>query len=94
MYEELVKRLRNAAQWADKGLVITPSVCLEAADAIEDMNRSIDSLEADNESLCQKIEELRNRIDRAIDLYNRNIEKTAMYEALAGISQEPPKEET
>lgn len=37
MYDELVKRLRNAAQWADKGLVITPSVCLEAADAIEEL---------------------------------------------------------
>lgn len=37
MYDELVKRLRNAAQWADKGLVITPSVCLEAAKAIEEL---------------------------------------------------------
>ena len=35
MYDELVKRLRNAAQWEDIGLVITPSICLEAADAIE-----------------------------------------------------------
>lgn len=40
------------------------------------------------------IEELESRIARAIDLYNRNVEKTAMYEALAGISPEPPKEET
>lgn len=38
MYDELVKRLRNAAQWANKGLVITPSVCLEAADAIEELS--------------------------------------------------------
>lgn len=38
------------------------------------------------------IEELSRRIDRAVDLYNRNVEKTAMYEALAGISPEPPKE--
>jgi len=37
IYEELVKRLRNAAQWSDKGLVITPSICLEAADAIEEL---------------------------------------------------------
>lgn len=35
MYEELVKRLKIAAQWADKGLLITPSLCFEAADAIE-----------------------------------------------------------
>lgn len=39
------------------------------------------------------IEELSKRIDRAIDLYNRNIEKTAIYEALLGISPESPKEE-
>ena len=39
MYDELVKRLRISAQWADKGLVITPSVCLEAADAIEELMR-------------------------------------------------------
>ena len=39
MYEELIKKLRNAAQWADKGLVITPSVCLEAADAIEVLSK-------------------------------------------------------
>ena len=40
------------------------------------------------------IEELNRRIDRAIELYNRNVEKSAMYEALAGISPEPPKEES
>ena len=39
MYDELVKRLRNAAKWADKGLVITPSVCMEAADAIEELSK-------------------------------------------------------
>lgn len=40
------------------------------------------------------IEELSKRIDHAVDLYNRNIEKTAMYEALLGIEPEPPKEES
>ena len=40
MHDDLVKRLRNAAQWADKGLVITPSVCLEAADAIEELSKA------------------------------------------------------
>lgn len=39
------------------------------------------------------IEELNKRIDRAINLYNRNVEKTAIYEALIGISPEPPKED-
>jgi len=38
MYDELVKRLRNAAHLADKGLVILPSVCLDAADAIEELS--------------------------------------------------------
>ena len=33
-YEDLIKRLRHVAQLADKGLVIMPSVCLEAANAI------------------------------------------------------------
>ncbi|MBQ3850295.1 MAG: hypothetical protein II747_07575 [Clostridia bacterium] len=40
------------------------------------------------------IEELQTRIDRAVGLYNKNVEKTAMYETLIGISPEPPKEET
>ena len=38
-YEELIKRLRISAQWADKGLVIMPSICLEAADAIEVLSK-------------------------------------------------------
>lgn len=40
------------------------------------------------------ITELQGRIERAINLYNRNVEKTAMYEVLEGISPEPPKEAT
>jgi hypothetical protein len=40
MHDKLVKRLRNAAQLADKGLVILPSVCLEAADAIENTSKA------------------------------------------------------
>ncbi len=40
------------------------------------------------------IEELSRRIERAVDLYNRNVEKTAIYEALIGLSPEPPKEDT
>ena len=47
--------------------------------------------------LCQEaadaIEELSKRIDRAVELYNRGVEKSAMWEALEGISPEPPKEE-
>ena len=39
------------------------------------------------------IEELSKRIDRAVELYNRGVERSAMYEALVGIAPEPPKEE-
>lgn len=74
MYEELIMRLRNMA--TNDGNIKSNYIgltLLQAADAIEGLNR---------------------RIDRAIELYNRNVEKSAMYEALAGISPEPPKEET
>lgn len=39
-YEDLIKRLRISAQLANKGLVITPSICLEAADAIEEFSKT------------------------------------------------------
>jgi hypothetical protein len=39
MYDELIKRLKDVARWADEGWVITPSVCLEAADAIEELSK-------------------------------------------------------
>lgn len=42
---------------------------------------------------ADSIEELSKRIDRAVSLYNLNVEKTAMYEALVGLSPEPPNEE-
>lgn len=40
------------------------------------------------------IEELSKRIGRTVELYNRGVERSAMYEALMGIAPEPPKEET
>lgn len=46
-----------------------------------------------HEAAADAIEELSRRIDRAVDLYNRNVEKTAMYEALIGLSPEPSKED-
>lgn len=58
MYDELVKRLRNAAQWADKGLVITPSVCLEAADAIEKMSMRLHGDEAAIAGMKREIESM------------------------------------
>jgi len=39
MHDELVNRLKIAAEWAGKGFCITPSLCLEAADAIEELIR-------------------------------------------------------
>ena len=46
-----------------------------------------------HEAAADAIENLSRRIERAVDLYNRNVEKTAMYEALIGLSPEPPQEE-
>lgn len=83
-YDELVKRLRcqlygncpACVNWyteeVEPNLWRERCLAIDAADALEEMNR---------------------RIDRAIELYNRNVEKSAMYEALAGISPESPKEE-
>ena len=85
MYDELVKRLRNCTSDTVEDCAGCPyqggykgTYC---------MNGLI-------EEAANAIEEMNRRIGRAIELYNRNIEKTAMYEALAGISPEPPKEET
>ena len=45
------------------------------------------------EEAADAIEKLSKRIDRAMELYNRGVERSAMYEALVGIAPEPPKEE-
>lgn len=37
MHNELVNRLKIAAEWAGNGFRITPSLCLEAANAIEEL---------------------------------------------------------
>lgn len=67
--DELIKRLRNAAQWADKGLVITPSVCLEAADAIEELVRK----EKFHAFLWNTIQP--NEMEQYISMYNAGNEK-------------------
>ena len=41
-YDGLIKRLQNAAMWADKGLAIPPSLVLQAADAIEKLVLKLD----------------------------------------------------
>ena len=50
MHEDLVKALRTG--YCEHKLLN------EAADAIEEMQRCIDGIEADNDSLCAKLEEL------------------------------------
>lgn len=79
MHDELVKQLRNCA---------TQAAPCNTCGLIEDSSCS-DTL---MKQAADAIEELNRRIDRAIEIYNRNVEKSAMYEALVGISPEPPKE--
>lgn len=54
MYNELIKNLRAVNEY-DTGYA---KLIYDAADAIEEMNKCIDGIEADNESLCKQIEEL------------------------------------
>ncbi len=83
MYSELVKRLRNCAS----DTVEDCAGCLYQGGykGTYCMNGLITEA-------ADAIEELNRRIDRAIELYNRDVEKSAMYEALVGISPELPKE--
>ena len=89
MYEELIKRLREeASSWCINCCYRTGECICTAPD---DSKRDCDiysKLEA-----ADAIEELNRRIGRAVELYNRNVEKSAMYEALAGISPKPKEDE-
>lgn len=77
MYEEQVKLFRYCAE-AD---------CTECAVAGCTGTREF------LKEAANIIEELSKRIDRAVELYNCGVEKSAMYEALMGIAPESPKEE-
>lgn len=79
MYSELVKRLRRCSEFRCRGC------------EYENITPCRTKL---NDEAADAIEELNRRIDQAIEFYNRDVEKSAMYEALMGISPEPPKEET
>lgn len=81
MYEKLVESLRNCV--ADEN-----GCCFQCP---EDCNGPCQ--ENLMTEAADAIEEMNRRIGRAIELYNRNVEKSAVYEALIGISPEPPKEE-
>lgn len=82
-YEELVNSLKNCVYIPCDGA--QKEKCLAGRE--DDCRRELMAIAAN------AIEELQTRIDLAVGLYNRNVEKTAMYEALIGISPEPPKEE-
>lgn len=84
MYDDLVKRLRNC---------ISDTVEDCAGCPYQGGYKGTYCMNGLISEAADAIEEMNRRIGRAIELYNRNVEKSAMYEALAGISPEPPKEE-
>ena len=92
MYEELVKRLKIFAQWADKGLRIPLSICLEAADAIDKLVKICNSILSKHEEAAEAvIYEYSGHIDEDIDELHKEIEN---YKAQINGGTEPPKEET
>ncbi len=61
MYENLLKRLRKAHErqlWMTTPDDTVRTLFSESADAIVEMQRCLDGIEADNDSLCAKLEEL------------------------------------
>lgn len=77
MYEDLVKQLRFCY------CAVTCEGCPYGFGGCEE-----DLMK----NAAKAIEEQNRRIDRAVDIYNRNVEKTAMFEVLIGLSPELPKE--
>lgn len=53
MYEDLIKKLRECNHFAVNKVI----------DAMQDMNKCLDGVSADNDSLCQKIEDLNKEIE-------------------------------
>ena len=87
MYEELIESSRACASGYN-GNCDRCLFCGMSNDKDGDCYQQLHKAAAD------AIEELSRRIDLAVDLYNRNVEKTAMmYEALIGLSPEPSKED-
>lgn len=92
MHEELVERLKIAADWAGKGFCITPSLCIEAADAIENlMNISNSILSKYKIAADTVIWEYSVKIDEDSDKLLKEIER---YKAQINGDARPPKEET
>ena len=85
-YERIVKSLRFCMRLEEPAFE-----CIEMdGGCCDSIGRCIPHL---MDEAANAIEELSRRIERAVDLYNRNVEKTAMYEALIGLSPEPSKED-
>lgn len=64
MSDELIKRLRSASRWAEYGLIIPPSICLEAADVIEALIGEVEEYKAAYK------EEHEKRISESKELYD------------------------
>ena len=59
MFEELIKKLQIQSTGFVSGDTIR-----EAAAAIEEMNQCLDGISADNDSLCQKIDDLNKEVEQ------------------------------
>lgn len=85
MYEKLIQSLRHCVECDHQG-------CATDCQFGKEHPLNFICMDYLLHDAADAIEELSKRIDRAVSLYNRNVEKTAMYEALVGLSPEPPKE--
>lgn len=90
MYDELVKSLRELCEMT---ALCEDYSCFECPYEEKCSSYKNGRLSSVYGQAADAINEMNRRIDQAIELYNRNIEKTAMYEVLVGISPEPPKED-
>ena len=91
MYEELVERLKIAAEWAGKGFCITPSLYLEAADAIDKLVKICNSILSKYEEEAEAvIWEYSWNIDEDIDELRKEIED---YKAQINSVVEPMEKE-
>lgn len=93
MYEELVKELRDCRNKA----VISEywwQITTTAADAMDEMNRCLDGIEADNESLSKRIENLSKTIVRCRDCKHNGAHcpiQAAGFSVYAGSDIKPEK---
>lgn len=109
MYDKLLKRLREAdekSMCGECGLNLHTGATkkgvlfAEAADAIEELQRSLDGVCADNDSLCNKVEELSKYAEtmRMLKCEGWYLQQTKFHDGCQAVSTrllpEPPKEET